>query len=318
MPSWIERWWIKTWIGLLLSGAALAGPVEFGMAELNAAIDARNFRYRPKIMAELNLEAPGTFRIDPYAAGGGHITGGDLRGLMYGLLEAASQMRSTGRLKLTHGIPALALRGVRLSANPDAAWFSSTEFWQGYFTAMAHARLNRLEITFDPAPGPEALPILRDVTRIAQEYGVDVAIGFGVSAPREIEHLLAICPAVRSVVLHVESIPNAQELLETLHDSGRRVVLELPDTERMADVIEAAGASGAPLRLFSQYTGTAANPRPRDAYWEMDASLGAGAVNSISGAGFEVSGNDPKDSGAAPSLDSIAAWGRLGYTRPAP
>jgi hypothetical protein len=318
MPWWIKTpWWIKAWIGLVLCSTALAGPVEFGLAELNAAIDARHFKYRPKIVAELNLEAPETFRIDPYSAGGGHITGGDLRGLMYGLLEAADQMRSTGRLKLTHAAPALALRGIRLTANPDAAWFSSTEFWQSYFTSMARSRFNRLEISFDPAPGPSALPVLRDVARIAQQYGVDVAVGLGASAPREIEHLLAICPVVRSVVLHVTSVPNTEELLQTLHDSGRRVVLELPDSETLADVIEAAGASGAPLRLFSPYTETAANPRPRDAYWEMDASQGAPAVNAISGAGFEV-GVDPKDPAAAPALDSIAEWGRLGYTRAAP
>ncbi len=94
------------------------------MAELNAAIAARNFKYKPKITAELDIQAPETFRIEPYAAGGGHITGGDLRGLMYGLLEAADQMRANGRLKLTHGVPSLALRGVRLTAVPEAPWFS--------------------------------------------------------------------------------------------------------------------------------------------------------------------------------------------------
>ena len=102
------------------------------MAELNAAIDARNFKYKPKFMAELNIEAPETFRIEPYAAGGGHITGGDLRGLMYGLLEAADQIRSTGHLKLTHSIPALALRGVRITVQPDSTsdsrWFGSGDF----------------------------------------------------------------------------------------------------------------------------------------------------------------------------------------------
>ena len=109
---WLTRWPIS----LVLCASALhAGPVEFGMSELNAAIDARNFKYKPKIMAELNLDPPETYRIEPYAAGGGHITGGDLRGLMYGLLEAAEQMRATGRLKLTHGVPALALRGVRMT-----------------------------------------------------------------------------------------------------------------------------------------------------------------------------------------------------------
>src|SRR5580704_13114208 len=138
MRSWTKRQLGPVWISLLLcAGVARAGPVEFGMAELNAAIDARNFKYKPRVMAELNLDPPETFRIEPYAAGGGHITGGDLRGLMYGLLEAAQQMRSTGRLKLTHGVPALALRGVRIAAQSGVAWLSSNDFWQEYFTGMA-------------------------------------------------------------------------------------------------------------------------------------------------------------------------------------
>lgn len=317
MRWWTKAHWTKVWIGFVLCGTAIAGPVEFGMAELNAAIDARNFKYRPKIMAELNLEAPGTFRIDPYAAGGGHITGGDLRGLMYGLLEAADQMRSTGRLKLTHGVPALALRGVRIAADPQAEWFLSGAFWQSYFTAMAHSRFNRLELAFASVPPTEMYPPLRSITEIAQQFGVDVAIGFGAPQIQAIEDLLKNCPVVKSIVLHGEVFPDADALLRTLRDSGRRVVLELPDIEPAFDLIEAAGKSGAPLRLFAPYTGAGGNPQPRDSYWEMDATQGADAVNAISGAGFEVRAEDPPSPDAPPNLDSIAAWGRLGYTRPA-
>src|SRR5580692_9642367 len=139
---------LRTSVLLLAAAvAALAGPVDFGTAELDAAIAARNFKYKPKIMAELDIQAPETCRIEPYAAGGAHITGGDLRGLMYGLLEAADQMRTTGRLKQTRGAPALTLRGIRLAAAPEAPWFASDEFWQSYFARMAHDKFNRLELT---------------------------------------------------------------------------------------------------------------------------------------------------------------------------
>lgn len=315
------RCWIRCLCLLLATGALRAGPVEFGMAELNAAIDARNFRYRPKIVAELNIEAPETFRIEPYAAGGGHITGGDLRGLMYGLLEAAAQMRSAGRLKLTHGIPALTLRGVRVAVHPDAAgltprWLAANELWQGYLVAMARARFNRLEVAFDTAPDPVFLPQLRYITQLAQQYGIDVAIGFGQPDTRAIAELLKECPIVRSVVLHGGPFTDPDALLQTLHDSGRRVVLELPDGDSTAALIEAAGQSGAPLRLFSEYTGTSVNPRPRDSYLDIDAGQAADLVNAISGAGFEVA--SPVDDTGRPALDAIAAWGRLGYMRPAP
>ncbi len=300
---------------LVVACSALAGPVDFGMAELNAAIAARNFKYPPKIMAELDIEAPETFHIAPLAAGGAHITGGDLRGLMYGLLEAAEQMRATGRLKLTHGAPALALRGIRVAAEPEAPWFASTEFWQRYFAQMARDKFNRLEVTFASTPELEAFPALRIVAQTAAQYGVDVAIGVGVSDVPAIERLLANCPSVRAVVLHhPEAISDAAALFQVLRNAGRRVVLELPDDRDTAGFIEAAGEQGTPLRLFAAFTGTAANPQPRDWYWEMDPSQGSDAVNTISGAGFVIAG--PLDDQQRPDLDSIADWGRTGYNRP--
>ncbi|HEY1756554.1 MAG TPA: hypothetical protein VGG72_14225 [Bryobacteraceae bacterium] len=302
---------------ILLASSVFGGPVDFGMAELNAAIDARNFKYKPKIQAELDIQAPETFRIEPYAAGGGHITGGDLRGLMYGLLEAAEQMRSTGRLKLSHGAPALALRGIRVTGQPDAPWFPSDEFWQNYFAGMARDRFNRLELVFESAPAPEALPALRSIAQHAAQYGIDLAIGLGFPDTQVIAHLLGSCPSVRIVVLHhPEGMANEPELLQILHDAGRRVVLELPDNPDTAGLIEAAGQQGAPLRLFSSFTGAASNPQPRDSYWQMAASQGADAVNTISGAGFEVA--SPLDAERKPELVSIAAWGRSGYDRPLP
>src|SRR4051812_3172377 len=79
---------------LLIGTAALcaAGPVEFGKAQLDTAMAARFPKYKPKVIAELNTDPPETFRIEPYTAGGAHVTGGDLRGLMYGLLAAADQI----------------------------------------------------------------------------------------------------------------------------------------------------------------------------------------------------------------------------------
>jgi hypothetical protein len=302
-------------VSTAVTASALAGPVDFGMAELNAAIAARNFKYKPKIMAELDIEAPETFRIEPYAAGGGHITGGDLRGLMYGLLEAAEQMHTTGRLKMTHGVPALALRGIRVTADPEAPWFTSGDFWQHYFAGMARDRFNRFEIVFEAGPPTSALPMLRSIAQTSAQYGVDLAIGLGTSDASAIEHLLVSCPSVRAIVLHhPESLPDTSALLRILHDVARRVVLELPADPGTAGFVETAGRQGTPLRLFSPFTGSAANPQPRDLYWDMDPAQGADAVNTISGAGFEIAA--PLDEQRRPKLDPIADWGRFGYTRP--
>jgi len=309
-----------------LASPALASPVDFGMAELNAAIAARNFKYAPKIQAELDIQAPETFRIEPYAAGGGHITGGDLRGLMYGLLEAAEQMRATGRLKQTHGAPTLALRGIRVAAEPEASWFTSGEFWQRYFAGMARDRFNRLEVTFHSVPGPDAIPALRSIAQAAMQYGVDLAIGLDATNPILIQQLLAVCPSVRTIVLHREAFRgdamlDAMALFRVLHDAGRRVVLELPNSDSTAGLVEEASNDGAPFRLFSRFTGVASNPQPRDWYWEVDPTQDADAVNAISGAGFEITAplvRPLNGEQREPELDSIADWGRAGYNRPLP
>src|SRR5260370_25652125 len=82
---------IKLSIKLLLCGTALAyaGPVDFGLAELQSALAARNLKW--KVKTELSLDPAENYRIEPYAAGGVHITGGDLRGVIYCLLDAAPQ-----------------------------------------------------------------------------------------------------------------------------------------------------------------------------------------------------------------------------------
>ena len=313
------RLWISAELPSRGRAARRSGGVRHGRAE------RRHRRAQLQIQTQVHGRAqhrsPETFRIEPYAAGGGHITGGDLRGLMYGLLEAADQIRSTGHLKLTHSIPALALRGVRITVQPDSTsdsrWFGSGDFWQSYCAQMARSRFNRLELDFDLPPSSTALISLRNVTQIAQQFGVDVAIGFEAPGGRAIAELLRACPLVRTIVLHGEPPSNPSDVIEALYDAGRRVVLELPDNEKSAALIEAAGQSGQPLRMFSDYMGETFNPSPPDNYWDMDASQGAESVNAISGAGFEV--RIPADAaGAEPVLDGVAAWGRLGYARAAP
>ena len=81
------------WRGLsalfLLAAAAAAGPVDFGMAEVNRAEAARGIAQGSiHFRTEISQDPPESYRIDP-----GRISGGDLRGLMYGLLEAAGQIQ---------------------------------------------------------------------------------------------------------------------------------------------------------------------------------------------------------------------------------
>src|SRR5258708_16544556 len=116
------------------------------MSEFDAAVNAKKLKI--KITTELSLDPPEAFRIEPYATGNGRVSGGDLRGLMYGLLEAAEQIRTSGKLRAVHGTPAAQLRSVAVTltaADTEQAWFSSDLFWRAYFQMLARARINRME-----------------------------------------------------------------------------------------------------------------------------------------------------------------------------
>jgi hypothetical protein len=309
-----NRWSV---LPLVFAAASLmahaAGPVDFGMAEFDAAVVDYNSAHKvkiskPKIIAELNLEPPETFRVEPYTAGGAHITGGDLRGLMYGLLEAADQIRATGRLKRAHGVPDIPLRGVRIRAEPQSAWFASGEFWRGYFAQLARDRFNRVQIVFGDAPDRSGLATLGMISQTALQYGIDAGVGLQTSTPAALERLLVECLAVRFVAIH--STADEGPLFQVLREIGRRVVLELPARE------DTASQSGMPLRFFAPY-GAAPNPRPPDFYLQLYADqLGydpdsVGALLTSLNCGIEIA--SPLDDTGRPDPRQIGVWGRLVY-----
>jgi hypothetical protein len=134
---------------LLVAAAAVAaaGPVEFGMREIESAIAARGLRPGAiRFSAEITSDAAETFRILP-----GRIEGGDLRGLMYGLLAAAEQIRSTGRLTQAKSAPATPIRGIRCflhNRDLEQEWFYSEDYWREYICMLARNRFNRLNLVF--------------------------------------------------------------------------------------------------------------------------------------------------------------------------
>ena len=197
------RWWTSVSI-LILTSAALAGPVEFGQAELDRAIAERGlhpalFRFQ----AEIGSVPPETYRILP-----GRITGGDLRGLMYGLLDAAEQIRLTGIVLPSKGAPATPIRGIRCflhNRDLEADWYYSREYWIDYFQMLARHRFNRFNLVFAHqtdylappypywvtvdgypevrVPGLTAaqrvrnFEMLRFISDTAAEYGIDFTLG---------------------------------------------------------------------------------------------------------------------------------------------
>lgn len=210
--------------------SAWAGPVDFGIAELDAAIATRRLRWKNK--AELSVEAPETYRIEPYSYGGAHITGGDLRGLMYGLLEAAEQVRATGRLAKVHGVPATPLRGVRIAL--DARLESASEdFWRAYFQMLARSRFNRVHVAFTKFDPPYRMGKL--LSQLAADYGIDFTLGIGGDiGADELVKLLAACPMIRSVAAEAGS-GSRDAVVAALRSAGRRVTLDPDGVEAPAD-----------------------------------------------------------------------------------
>lgn len=241
-----------------------ATPVDFGLAELNAAMSARKLRWKNK--AELSVEAPETYRIEPYSYGGAHITGGDLRGLMYGLLEAAEQVRTTGRLTKVHGVPATPLRGVHITL--DARLESASEdFWRFYFQMLARNRFNRVHITYANFEAPYRMEKL--LSQLAADYGIDFTLGIGSAIDaNELVKLLAACPMIRSVAVEPGS-GSRDAVFTALRNAGRRVTL---DPDGLEGAVEAGVAVLRPAVLWppafeiAPPFDVAAEDRP-DFYW---------------------------------------------------
>jgi hypothetical protein len=225
----------------LLSTLAAAGPVEFAQAELDSAMAERKLKWKNQV--DLNLDAPDTFRIEPYSIGGAHITGGDLRGLMYGLLEAAEQIRATGRFTKTSGNPAASLRGVRIVLNADLE-AAPEAFWNLYFRMLARNRFNRAHVVFQRIEAPYRLAKL--LSHTAAEYGIDFTLGVeGDASAEELAHMLILCPAVRGVAL--ESFSEQAAVFSALRVAGRRVTLDLDGATAQPAVLQEALTSGIPV-----------------------------------------------------------------------
>jgi hypothetical protein len=122
-----------------------AGPVEFGRAELQKAIHGRGWndvRFEEAI-------APGP--PESYVFAAGKITGADPRGLMYGLLAVAEQIRSEGKFTPQQAAPKTRIRGIRYflhNEEMERDWYYSHEYWDEYLSMLARNRFNRFNLVF--------------------------------------------------------------------------------------------------------------------------------------------------------------------------
>jgi hypothetical protein len=231
--------------------AAQAGPVEFGMKEIENAAAERGLRPGAiRFTTEITSDAAETYRIQPRL-----IQGGDLRGLMYGLLAAAEQIRSSGRLMQEKGVPSTPMRGIRWvveTRDVEKEWFQSEDLWRASIRMLARNRINRFHLAFAQATrSARSLAMLRFISSTCAEHAIDFTLG--VRAPAEgLKHVLAECPAIRSVQIRTDpgraAGAQGKQVFAVVADAGRRVTLEVD-----GEACEAALASGAPVRIPVDY-----------------------------------------------------------------
>ncbi len=291
---------------LTLAAAAVAGPVEFGRGELDRAIADRRLNPRSfQVKTQIAVDPPESYRIAP-----GLITGGDLRGLMYGLLEAADQVRRTGHLQKIEAAPGMTVRGARVAIDDfggDLEWFHSREQWPALFRSLAINRFNRFQVAvpglsdLTGAGSEQNLDALRFISDTAAAYGLDFTLGLG--APQAMEgpdlyavllKVLAACPAIRGVRLRMEADP-AADAIRAVQETGRRATIELSeDAQATAGV---AAAAGLPVRFSAPYPAPSRPAKGAQFFWELGAPEAAGTpdltrlVNKLAGtgaAGFEI------------------------------
>ncbi|MGC9973239.1 MAG: hypothetical protein ABSE56_21905 [Bryobacteraceae bacterium] len=235
-----------------LAARALAGPVEFGMAEVQRALAARGLKPGAiRFDAEVNTDDPESFKILP-----GLISGGDLRGLMYGLLEAADQIRDTGRLVMAKGTPATPIRGIRYVLSGQ----DLQKDWPEYFAMLARNRFNRFHLVLGQSAGSlqRNLDTLRTISQAASDHGLDFILGIQSESAESpsyeaLRKALSSCPAIRGLQMRVDSRAPRDAVFRAIGHAGRRVTLDLPAGPLPAGLVEAARTAHVPLRISLRY-----------------------------------------------------------------
>lgn len=123
-----------------------ADPREFGREELRRAWLERKLTSALPLAEAIEPGPPESWTLTL-----GKITGADARGVMYGLLEAAEQVRKTGRIKRAQGVSKTPIRGIRYflhNADLERDWYYSKDYWDEYLSMLARNRFNRFNLVF--------------------------------------------------------------------------------------------------------------------------------------------------------------------------
>jgi hypothetical protein len=281
-----------------------ASPVDFGRREFLAALEARGLSPdRFRIVTEHSMVLPS----DGFAIQGYLIRGGNLRGIMFGLIEAAAQIRKFGMLRPVKAIPAIPVRGIRwtqpLPADPAAL-----------FATLARARFNRFVVAYPDAAFDE----LRKAADAAVAHGIDFGVALlPAAAPGE---FLAAIPQLK----FIEAVPTEANLGE-ITAAGRLLTLDLNAETLTEPLLEAALSSLIPLQViaasgstgfFLRQPAVADRDRPWQVIWRVQPTSNSDAATIRAALpGFTVSQTQGFELEVPPSpgADFYELWGRLAY-----
>ncbi len=254
--------WIAV-LGWLLNASMMAGPVEFGLAEFRDA--AREAGVNVSVETELSQDPPRHFRIQVFQSGNGRVSGGDLRGLMYGLLEAAEQIRTDKKLTATRGAADTQVRGVRMQptlAEANSPDYFSRLVWRANFRVLARSRINQLTLSL-PLKAAK-IEDLCELSQMANDHGIDFILGIQAPLPNPdrlyaaLREILDHCVYIRAIEMEAHD-PQSEPLhlftntvIRALGETGHRVALDLHGIEKRPEVAQAALEAGIPLRLSAE------------------------------------------------------------------
>ena len=249
---------IKAWSFLLACAAACAGPVEFGLADYNAALSSRHLKW--KVKYELTIDPPETYHIEPYkvrrrAHHRRRSAWPDVRTSRSRRPDSRDRPAEAGSRR---AFPA-GVRGARMFAH--AAGIESFD-WPSYFAMLARDRFNRFTLVFLEAPYAQTRK-LASISQLAADYGLDFTLGIWEHAPSadgarthdELRELLAACPLIRTLQLRSDSPDIAfyrNFVFQALHETGRRVALEPLGSLAEPDALRAAADCGIAIRADAQ------------------------------------------------------------------
>jgi hypothetical protein len=249
---------------------------------------------------------------------------------MYGLMDAADQIRNRGKLAATAAEPGMAVRGVRvLPSDTDLAapGFYGLDKWTNFIQMLARNRVNRVTLVL-PVSRLEHDRI-RVISQLANDHGVDFVLGLRGPLERslytQLRRLLDECVRVRGIQLDVGREPAdyfRTVVIPAIREAGRRVFLDLHGGEARQDVLRVAIAAGIGLETTARSAGGAleqpfhmtvqAQSVPTE-----EAPVGARvtAIGNTGANGFEIDLSGP-------NIDAYErvywTWGRLGYNNHQP